>query len=286
MMTGDTARRARRSPPPGNSGSLHQQYQPGAVIPFVLIHVGLFGLLWFPATPSLIAWLVATYVVRMFGVTAGYHRYFSHRSYRVGRVTQFAIAFLAQTSAQKGVLWWAAHHRDHHRNSDLESDIHSPGRRGFWWAHVGWILSNDFDGHDEKRIADFSKFPELVWLDRHHWVPATLFAAFVYIAGGPAAFIWGFVASTVVLYHATFTINSLAHIWGSRRFETHDDSRNNLLLAIITLGEGWHNNHHFSMGSCRQGFRWWEIDLTYLALRTLSLFGVVRGFRPFRRVTI
>jgi stearoyl-CoA desaturase (delta-9 desaturase) len=122
----------------------------------------------------------------------------------------------------------------------------------------------------------------LRWLDRHHWVPTVLFAAAVLAAGGPGAFVWGYVVSTVLLYHCTFAINSLAHLVGSRRFDTPDHSRNNWLLALVTLGEGWHNNHHFSMGSCRQGFRWWEIDPTYWMLKLLAVCGVARDLRPFR----
>lgn len=271
---------AARGGVPAGRGS----YRFGAVVPFVLLHLAGIGVVFTPFSWSLVSWFAGSYLVRMFGVTAGYHRYFSHRSYRLGRAAQFALAVLAQTSAQKGVLWWAAHHRHHHGNSDAERDIHSPWQQGFWWSHAGWILSNRYDDYDPKRIADFSKYPELRWLDWHHWVPTVLYAAAILAVGGPLAFLWGYVLSTVVLYHATFTINSLAHVWGSRRFETSDQSRNNLFLALLTLGEGWHNNHHYSMASCRQGFRWWEIDLTYLALRALGLLGIARDFRGFREV--
>ncbi len=258
------------------------RYRFGAVIPFVILHLGTVAVLFHQPTPRLLAWMAATYSVRMFGVTAGYHRYFSHRSYRLGRVAQFLMAFLAQTSGQKGVLWWAAHHRDHHRHSDEEQDIHAPQRRGFWWSHVGWILSNEHDAYQPKKVADLARFPELRWLDRHHWVPTIMFAAFILLEGGVGAFVWGYVVSTVLLYHCTFAINSLAHIFGTRRFETPDQSRNNWLLALITFGEGWHNNHHFSMGSCRQGVRWWEIDITYGVLKLLAALGLVRDLRPFR----
>lgn len=265
------------------AGSLAPRgYRLGAVVPFALLHLAALSVLFVPFSLSMLAWFAGSYLLRMFGVTAGYHRYFSHRSYRLGRVAQFALAFLAQTSAQKGALWWAAHHREHHRNSDEERDIHSPWRQGFWWSHAGWILSNRYDEYDAKRIADFAKYPELRWLDRHHWVPTVVYAAAILAIGGPGAFVWGYVASTVFLYHATFTINSLAHLWGTRRFETADQSRNNLFLALLTLGEGWHNNHHHSMSSCRQGYRWWEIDITYLALRALGLLGIARDFRSFR----
>jgi len=257
-------------------------YQVGAVAFFVLLHLGVAAVYFYPPTTRWLLWLAATYALRMFGVTAGYHRYFSHRSYQLGRTAQFLMAFLSQTSGQKGILWWAALHREHHRHSDQEQDIHSPLQRGFWWAHVGWILSNEHDDYDPKKIADMARYPELRWLDRYHWVPTVLFAVGTFFLGGVGAFVWGYVVSTVLLYHCTFTINSLAHIFGSRRFDTPDGSRNNWLLALITFGEGWHNNHHYSMNSCKQGLRWWEIDITYGVLKFLSYFGIVRDLRPFR----
>jgi stearoyl-CoA desaturase (Delta-9 desaturase) len=247
---------------------------------FALLHLAALSVVAVPFHPSLLAWLAGSYLVRMFGVTAGYHRYFSHRSYRLGRAAQCAMAVLAQTSAQKGVLWWAAHHRDHHRHADRPGDVHSP-RDGFWWAHLGWILDTRFDDYDPRRVADFARYPELRWLDRHHWVPTVGFAAAIWIAGGPAAFAWGYLLATVAIYHATFAINSVAHVWGMRRFDTADDSRNNPVLALLTLGEGWHNNHHYCRSSCRQGVRWWEIDLTYAGLRLLATLGVASGLRPF-----
>jgi len=230
----------------------------------------------------LLALGVATYVLRVLAITGGYHRYFSHRSFKLGRAAQFALAFLAQTSAQKGVLWWASKHRLHHRHADQDGDVHSPVRSGFWWAHVGWIVSDKHEAYDPRTIADFQKFPELVWLNRYHWAPSALLSAVLLAVGGWPAFFWGFVVSTVVLYHVTFSINSLAHRWGSRRYPTPDGSRNNWLLAVLALGEGWHNNHHWDMSACRQGHRWWEFDATYVVLRVLSWTGVVRDLRPLR----
>jgi stearoyl-CoA desaturase (Delta-9 desaturase) len=247
---------------------------------FVLLHAAAALALVAPPTPGLLALAAASYLVRMFGVTAGYHRYFSHRSYKTGRAFQFVLAWLAQSSAQKGVLWWAAHHRDHHRHADGEADVHSP-RHGFWWSHAGWVLSSRFDSYEPRRVADFGGYAELRWLDRHHWVPAVSLAAGLGAAGGLPALVWGFVLPTLGLYHATFAINSVAHVWGTRPFETRDDSRNNFLLAVLTLGEGWHNNHHYCMSSARQGVRWWQIDPTFLGLRVLSACGLVRDLRPF-----
>ncbi len=251
-------------------------------IPFALMHLGVLAVFLFPFHWSLVAWLVGSYYLRMFAVTAGYHRYFSHRSFRMNRFWQFVLAFLSQTSAQKGILWWASHHRHHHLMSDRKADVHSAVQEGFWWSHVGWILSDQYDDYDPAAVADFGKYPELRWLDKYHLIPAVVYGAAVFAIGGWDAFVWGFVFATVVLYHGTFLINSLSHVWGSRRFATPDESRNNFVLALVTLGEGWHNNHHFYMSSVRQGIRWWEVDITFYLLKALSWIGVTRDLRPFR----
>jgi stearoyl-CoA desaturase (Delta-9 desaturase) len=259
-----------------------KHYDFGSMVPFVIIHASVLFVFAVPFSWSMLGWLVGSYYLRMFGVTAGYHRFFSHRSYKLNRFWQFCLAFLAQTSNQKGVLWWAAHHRDHHLNSDRRADLHSPVHEGFWWSHLGWILSDEYDTYDRQRIADFGRFPELRWLDKYHLVPFFVYGAAIYMLGGISALVWGWVVSTVLLYHGTFLINSLSHIWGTRRFATPDESRNNFLLALVTLGEGWHNNHHYFMSSVRQGIRWWEIDVTFYVLKALSWIGVARDLRPFR----
>jgi len=222
---------------------------------------------------------VALYFARMFFVSAGYHRYFSHRSYRTSRVFQAVLAFGAQTALQRGVLWWAAKHRHHHRFSDLEGDTHSPKIDGFWWSHVGWSTSETSSGADYAVVRDLAKYPELRLLDRlKHW-PAVLLAIALLLIGGWHALVWGFFVSTVLLWHGTFTINSLSHVIGRRRYPTTDTSRNNWALALITMGEGWHNNHHHYMASCNQGFRWYEIDPSYYLLRGLGAIGVVWDVR-------
>ncbi len=257
-------------------------YRFGTVIPFLLLHAAALSVCFVSFRWSLAGLMLALYAVRMFAVTAGYHRYFSHRSYRLGRLSQFLMAFLAETSGQKGVLWWAAHHRVHHRTADHEGDIHSPGLGGLWWAHVGWVLSNKHDEYDLRLVQDFAKYPELRWLDRHYCVPPAMLGIAILLLGGIGAFVWGFLVSTVLLFHATFTINSLAHVWGSRRFATPDDSRNNFFLALLTFGEGWHNNHHRFMYACRQGLRWWEVDVTYYVLRLMQWLGIARDLRGIR----
>ncbi len=222
---------------------------------------------------------VGLYLVRMFGVTGVYHRYFSHRTYKMGRVTQFCMAWLAMTSAQKGVLWWASHHRHHHKHSDQEGDVHSPRLQGFWQSHMGWILSSEWAQTDLDRVKDLRKFPELVWLNRHPLLPAVVTGLLVTLAFGWSGLVIGFFLSTVLLYHGTFTINSLSHVFGSQRYDTGDDSRNNWFLALITLGEGWHNNHHHYQASARQGFHWYEIDITYYVLKMISWTGLIWDLR-------
>ncbi|MEZ4298261.1 MAG: acyl-CoA desaturase [Polyangiaceae bacterium] len=245
-------------------------------IPFFLIHgVAVAGAIWTGFSWKMLLLAIAFYYIRMFGVTAGYHRYFSHRTFRTSRVFQFLLAFLAQTSAQKGALWWASHHRLHHKKSDLPGDVHSVKLDGFYWAHVGWILSTEHEKTDMSRIGDLAKYPELQWLNRYHLVPPTLLAVAMFLIGGAPALMWGFFLSTVLLWHGTFTINSLSHVFGKRRYATTDDSRNNALLAMLTMGEGWHNNHHHYQRSVNQGFFWWEIDVTYYILWMFSKVGLV-----------
>jgi stearoyl-CoA desaturase (delta-9 desaturase) len=218
---------------------------------------------------------LALYIPRMFFVTGAYHRYFSHRSYKTSRWFQFLLALGATMTAQKGVLWWAAHHRVHHKLSDLPGDLHSVKQSGFWWSHMGWILARDLEGTDQSRIRDFSKYPELRWLDRWWMLPPIAAGVLTFAIGGFFALVWGFALCQVLCWHGTFTINSLSHLWGSRRYTTDDDSRNNPVLAMITMGEGWHNNHHHYQVAARQGFTWWEIDLTYYVLRALAAVGLV-----------
>ena len=222
---------------------------------------------------------VALYYVRMFFVVTGYHRYFSHRSYRTGRVYQFLLALLATTSAQKGPLWWAAHHRHHHRVSDQADDVHSPVQKGFFWSHVGWILSSKYEDTRYELVRDLAAFPELRWLNRWHLVPPVVLAVTLFLIGGVSMLVWGFVVSTVMLWHGSFTINSLSHVFGRRRYKTTDTSRNNWLLALLTLGEGWHNNHHYHQNTANQGWFWWEVDFAFYGLKVLSWLGVVRDLR-------
>ncbi len=245
-------------------------------IPFILVHLAAV------AGVCVLGWswkglllAVVLYYVRMFGVTAGYHRYFSHRTFRTSRAFQLFLALLATSSAQKGVLWWAAHHRHHHKYSDLPGDLHSAKRDGFYWSHVGWILAPRNEATDLTKVRDLASYPELRWLNRWWIVPPVVLGVGLFLAGGAWALVWGMFVSTTLLWHGTFTINSLSHVFGRRRYATTDNSKNSLILALVTMGEGWHNNHHYYQRAVNQGFFWWEIDLTYYILRALAAVGLV-----------
>ena len=246
-----------------------------SAIPFVLVHLACVAALWTGVTYDALVLCFLLYWLRIFAIGAGYHRYFSHRAYRTSRAFQFALAVLSQSTAQKSVLWWASKHRHHHLHSDTETDVHSPRHKGFVYSHLGWIFSRKNDVADLVKVADFARYPELMWLHKHELVPPVVLALLSVLIAGWSGLVVGFFWSTVLVYHATFCINSLAHVRGRRRYVTGDDSRNNWLLALFTMGEGWHNNHHAYQSSVRQGFRWWEIDATFYLLKALSWTGLV-----------
>jgi stearoyl-CoA desaturase (delta-9 desaturase) len=259
---------------------------------FWSVHLACLMVLWVGTSWVAVAVCLFLYVIRMFAITGAYHRYFSHRSYDTSRAFQFLLALLGTTAAQKGPIWWASHHRHHHRHSDTEEDIHSPVVQGIYFAHIGWVLSSQFIEPRLELVKDLLKFPELRWLEKYNVVPVILLAVGTFFLGvflehsfpalgtnGLQMLTWGFFISTVLLYHGTFCINSFTHLIGKRRFPSTDHSRNHLLLALITLGEGWHNNHHYYPGSERQGFYWWEIDISHYILTILSWFGLVWNLR-------
>ncbi len=256
-----------------------ERYRLVETIPFVLAHLACLAAIWtgVHATDLIIA--AGLYALRMFGVSAGYHRYFAHRSFKTSRAFAFFLGFLAQSSAQRGILWWAGNHRQHHRFSDTDNDVHSPVLRGFWHAHLGWFFTEKHRDTDLAAVPDLAEYPELVWLDRHTYLPAVLTGLVVWLMAGWSGLVVGFLWSTVVLWHATFSINSLAHVVGRRRYVTGDHSRNNLWLALLTFGEGWHNNHHHYQSATRQGFRWHEIDVSYYLLKALAAAGLVWDLR-------
>jgi stearoyl-CoA desaturase (delta-9 desaturase) len=262
-------------------------------MPFIILHLACIGVLITGVSTTAIIVCLALFWLRLFAITAFYHRYFSHRSYKTSRPAQFIFALLGNMSAQRGPLWWAAHHRAHHQHADTEDDLHSPIKRGFWWSHAGWFSCDASFRTQIHRIKDFAKYPELRWLDRYDIFAPILLLTLLFVAGemlaayapaletnGLQLIVWGFVISTVILFHSTVTINSLGHIWGKKRFNNKDESRNNAVLALLTLGEGWHNNHHRWAVSARQGFYWYEIDITYGILKIMSWMGIVWDLNP------
>jgi stearoyl-CoA desaturase (delta-9 desaturase) len=249
------------------------------VLPFLAIHLGCLGAFWVDASAAALALAAVLFAVRMFAITAFYHRYFAHRAFRTSRLMQFVFALIGASAVQRGPLWWASHHRHHHGHADRPEDAHSALQHGFAWSHAGWFLSRANFATRVELVSDLARYPELRLLDRFDVLVPALLAAALFAAGGVEFLVWGFCISTVALWHATFTINSLAHRYGRRRYATRDDSRNNFWLALLTFGEGWHNNHHHFPGAARQGFYWWEVDLTWYGLKLLATLGLVRDLR-------
>lgn len=263
------------------------------VVPFLGAHIAVLPLLyWFGISTTAVVTALILYWVRLFAIGAFYHRYFSHRTFRTNRFWQFIFAVLGASSVQRGPLWWAAHHREHHKVADTPNDVHSPVIHGLWWSHMGWFLSRCHFHYDKTRVQDLRRFPELCWLDRFDTVVPLLLIVILFFLGqclavyapqlqtsGYQLVTWGFFVSTIAVFHSTVTINSLAHQYGRRRYDTNDHSRNNLWLALLTLGEGWHNNHHHCPSTARQGFYWWEIDITYYLLKIMEKLRIIRDVR-------
>ena len=258
------------------------------VAPFIAMHIICLMPLFVGYSATALLASLFLYWLRLFAIGAFYHRYFSHKTFKTSRACQLVFAILGASSVQRGPLWWAAHHREHHLSSDTENDAHSPVAHGFWWSHMGWFLSKKHFHYNKKRVQDWAKYPELALLDRYDTViPFTLILLLYFLGQGLNAVapslntsglqlvIWGFFVSTIAVFHTTVSINSLAHRWGKRRYKTDDNSRNSFILALLTLGEGWHNNHHHYPATARQGFFWWEIDITYYLLKLLEKTGLI-----------
>ena len=265
------------------------------VTPFIGLHLACLAAIWVGISAAAATVAALSYVARLFAITAFYHRCFAHRAFRTNRTVQFVFAVLGASATQRGPLWWAAHHRQHHAHTDTPDDPHSP-QRGFWWSHMGWFLCDANYRTPMHRVRDLARFPELRWLNRFDLVVPIAFAAAMFGLGealhpavpetnGWQMLVWGYVISTVALMHTTFMINSMAHRFGNRRFATADESRNNGWLALLTMGEGWHNNHHRQPTSARLGFYWWQLDLGWLGLRLLAALGLVRDLNtPSKQV--
>jgi stearoyl-CoA desaturase (delta-9 desaturase) len=262
-------------------------------IPYAAVHVLCLGVFWVGWSVTAVSIAGCLYALRVFVLTGFYHRYFSHRAFKTSRAVQFSAAAIGCTAFQCGPIWWASHHRHHHIYSDEDDDLHSPRRQGFWWSHMGWFLGRRARDANHRLVPDLERLPELRFLDRFHVLPGILLGIALFAAGdllaihwpelntsGAQLLVWGLFISTVCVYHVTYLVNSATHLIGRRRYITKDDSRNNLWIALLTFGEGWHNNHHHYPNSARQGFFWWEIDLTYYILLGMSRFRLVWDLRP------
>ena len=262
--------------------------------PLIFMHLACIGI-FFTGFSWVAVWaLLITYFIRVFALTAGFHRYFSHRSFKTSRIFQFILAWIGTSAAQMGPMWWAAHHRHHHQHSDTEEDVHSPVAKDVFWAHVGWVLCQTYGGTDANKVKDLYKFPELRFIDRWHAIPAISLGLILFFIGNRLNFyypdigtsgwqlvMWGFFLSTALVYHVTFCVNSVTHIIGKKRFKNEDESRNNWWVAMLTFGEGWHNNHHRYPHSARQGMYWWEFDLSFLLLRVLEKMGLIWDLKVY-----
>lgn len=253
--------------------------RPASIVGFGLVHLAALGVFFIGFSWKGVLLCLASYYLRMFAITAGFHRYFSHRTFQLNRFWQFMLGFLGQTSAQRGVLWWASNHRHHHKYSDQPEDLHSPIQKGFWWSHMGWIMADDYVATDYDRIKDMAKYPELMWLNKNEYLATLLYALALTGLFGWTGLFYGYFLSTVLLWHGTFFINSVMHVFGKRVYETTDTSRNSMIFALVTMGEGWHNNHHYYPGTAAQGFRWWQIDASYYVLLAGEKLGIVKNLR-------
>lgn len=260
--------------------------------PFTAVHLSCLLVVLVGWSPLALVVAGVLYVSRAFGITGFYHRCFAHRAFRVPRAVQFAGALLGASAAQQGPLWWVGHHREHHRYTDRPGDPHSPVTGGFWWSHVAWIFHPENVRTRIERVRDLAVFPELRLLDRFHHVAPVSLGVVTFGAGmvlkeafpwlhtsGPQLAVWAAI-STVALYHSTFAVNSVAHRFGSRPYDTRDESRNNWWVSALTIGEGWHNNHHRFPNSARQGWRRWQFDPTWMGIRAMAALGLATALRP------
>jgi stearoyl-CoA desaturase (delta-9 desaturase) len=249
-------------------------------IVMILFHLGAVAALF---VFSWKAFAVAVFLYWMtvgLGISLGYHRLHTHRSYKTPKLLEYFFAVCGASTLEGGPIFWVATHRIHHQKSDHEGDPHSP-RDGAWWSHVGWILLGEAKHNNTRLLSkyapDLAKDPFYVWLNNYHWVPVLVLAVILYATGGIPFVLWGICMRIVVGLHATWLVNSATHMWGSRRFDTHDDSKNNWWVALLTFGEGWHNNHHAHPTSARHGLAWYEVDISWISLKVMKFLGIAKS---------
>jgi len=250
----------------------------------VIAHVAAIAAFFFWSWPAIIT-AVVFYAIAGLGVGMGYHRLLTHRSYKVSKFVEYFLVTCATMSLEGGPIQWVVTHRIHHANSDREGDPHTP-RDGGWWAHIGWILWGTVQNHTETTIARYA--PDLMndryyrWLSRAYYVPLLVVGTMLFAFGGWSVLLWGVFLRLTLALHATWLVNSATHLWGRTRFETGDDSRNSWWVALLTFGEGWHNNHHAHPTSARHGLRWYEFDLNWLGIWVLQFLGLAHGVKRVR----
>lgn len=257
------------------------------IIPFIALHVACLAVFYVGYSHTALLVMVISYLIRMFAITAFFHRFFSHKTFKTFPWVQVVFAIIGTSATQRGPLWWAAHHRNHHRHSDQDADVHTPGK-GFWESHMLWFLRKKNFPTNHGQVKDLTAVKSLYWIDRYDMLFPVLYGLFLYLLGswvaasypslgtsGGQFLVWGYFISTVLLAHVTFSINSIAHLIGKRDYQTNDNSKNNFVLAVLTLGEGWHNNHHCAPGSIRQGFKGWQIDISFYVLKCMEWCGLI-----------
>ena len=251
-------------------------------IVMALFHVGALAALFMFNWHALAAAIFLYWLATGLGISMGYHRLHTHRSYKVPVGLEYFFALCGSLTLEGGPISWVATHRIHHQKSDQPGDPHSP-RDGAWWAHVGWLILGEANHNNTRKMSkyapDLAKDPFYVWLNNYHWVPLLVLGVVLFAIGGLPLFLWGICLRIVVGLHATWLVNSATHMWGARRFPTRDDSRNNWWVALLTFGEGWHNNHHAHPTSARHGLAWYEFDPTWILLKVLRRLGIAKSIR-------
>ena len=251
-------------------------------IVLILLHIGAVAALFVFSWRVFAAAVFLYWMTVALGISMGYHRLHTHRSYQIPRFLEYFFAVCGALTLEGGPIFWVATHRLHHQKSDQPGDPHSP-RDGAWWSHVGWILLGETN-HNNTRVLskyapDLAKYKFYVWLNNYHWVPLTVLGVLLYAIGGLPLFLWGGCLRVVVGLHSTWLVNSATHMWGRRRFETRDDSRNSWWVALLTFGEGWHNNHHAHPTSARHGLAWYELDHSWILISVLKFFGIAKSVK-------
>jgi stearoyl-CoA desaturase (Delta-9 desaturase) len=248
----------------------------------VVLHAGAFAALFMFSWRAFIVSVLLYWASVGLGISMGYHRLHTHRSYKLPRALEYFLALCGTLSLEGGPIFWVATHRIHHQYSDKPGDPHSP-RDGAWWSHIGWLLTGESKHNNTKLMSkyapDLAKDRFYTTLNTYHWVPILVVSALLLIFGGLPMLLWATCMRLTFGLHATWTVNSITHMWGSRRFHTRDDSRNNVLIALLTFGEGWHNNHHAHPTSARHGLAWYEIDFSWIQISILKAFGIATGVK-------